>query len=305
MTRQQRGLVLGLLSYLLWGFLSLFWKLLAGIDSYTVLSYRVLWTCLTMLAYLLLSGQGKRCKQEIRSLFSQKKLFFRMLGAAFFIALNWLVYIFAVSQGRATEASLGYYIMPLISVALSCLIFREKLGRPTLLALVLASCGLGILIIQLGYLPGISLILSFSFALYGVLKKGGGLSSDVCMLIESAFVLPFAGIYLLFFAQRSMLDFSLLENFLLIISGLVTAIPLLLFSESLKRAPLNLISFMQYLNPTIQLIFALTLMGESLKSQQIWAFALIWLAILVFLLGQIGEFFLKNLQKELEFSENL
>ncbi|MEW4353983.1 EamA family transporter RarD [Streptococcus pneumoniae] len=286
MTKEGIGLGLGLLSYLLWGFLSLFWKLLGGIDSYAVFSYRIVWTCLTMICYMLFTKQSQRFCKELVTCIKQQQLRWRMLGASFFIALNWLVYIFAVSHAQATEASLGYYLMPLVSILLSLLVLKERLQGVTIFAILLAGLGILVLLFQTGYLPIVSLILSVSFAMYGLLKKEVSLSSDVCMLIESAVVLPFATVYLLFFAKTSMADYIVSENLMLMLSGLVTAIPLLLFAEALKRAPLSQISFLQYLNPTIQLMLALTVFGESIDHEQLPGFVLIWLAIAIFIIGQ-------------------
>ena len=154
-------------------------------------------------------------------------------------------------------------------------------------AVVLAFIGVLVLVINTGKLPIISLGLALSFGFYGLIKKGVKLSSDVAMLVESGFLLPFVAIYLIFFSPESFSSYSTLEMVLLAISGVVTAVPLLCFSEAVKRAPLNLIGFIQYLNPTIQLLVAILVFGETVSFGELKGFLFIWLAILVFVTGQI------------------
>ncbi|WP_307977160.1 EamA family transporter RarD [uncultured Streptococcus sp.] len=288
MKKTNLGLLIGLITYLMWGFLSLFWKLLSGVNSYNTFSYRIVFTVITMLIYMVLSGNTKRYQTELRQLFHNKKALGAMLFASIMIAINWLTYIFAVSHGQATEASLGYYIMPLVSIVLSLAVLHEHLSRSMVIAVLVALVGVGLLIYNTGHLPLISVTLALSFGIYGLLKKEVTLSSDVAMLVESAVITPFALIYLIFFAKESMVDYSAMENTLLIISGVVTAIPLLLFAEAVKRAPLNIIGFIQYINPTIQLLLAIFLFGEGITQGELSGFAFIWLAIIIFSLGQVN-----------------
>ena len=236
---------------------------------------------------MICSRSQQRYKRELQGLFTHKKSLLIMIMASFLISVNWLTYIYAVSHGQATQASLGYYIMPLVSILLSVIILRESLSRWMLLAILVAGLGVGLLIINTGQIPLISVTLAFSFGIYGLLKKNVVLSSDVAMLVESGLILPFALIYLLFFAKESMLDYSLFENGLLVFSGIITAFPLLLFAEALKRAPLNIIGFIQYINPTIQLLIALLIFHEQLVAGELVGFIFIWLAIGVFVTGQV------------------
>lgn len=154
-------------------------------------------------------------------------------------------------------------------------------------AVVLAFIGVLVLILNTGKLPMVSLGLALSFGFYGLIKKGVKLSSDVAMLVESGFLLPFIAVYLAFFSPESFSSYSSMEMFLLAISGVVTAVPLLCFSEAVKRAPLNLIGFIQYLNPTIQLLVAILIFGETVTVGELKGFIFIWIAILVFVAGQL------------------
>ena len=289
MTRKNQGLLFGLATYIQWGFLSLFWKLLAGVSAYSTFSWRIVFTVVTMLTYALVAKQNTRFKGELVELWQDKKALLRMLLASFLIAANWLIYIYAVGHGQATQASLGYYIMPIVSILFALIFLRESLSRSMWAAVVLAFIGVLVLVANTGKLP-VSLGLALSFGFYGLIKKGVRLSSDVAMLVESGLLLPFVAIYLIFFSPESFSSYSSLEMFLLVISGVVTAVPLLCFSEAVKRAPLNLIGFIQYLNPTIQLLVAILIFGETVSFGELKGFLFIWMAILVFVTGQIVTF---------------
>ena len=291
MTRKNQGLLFGLATYIQWGFLSLFWKLLAGVSAYNTFSWRIVFTVVTMLVYASVAKQNTRFKKElVEQLWQDKKALLRMLLANFLIAANWLIYIYAVGHGQATQASLGYYIMPIVSILFALIFLRESLSRTMWAAVVLAFIGVLVLVANTGKLPMVSLGLALSFGFYGLIKKGVRLSSDVAMLVESGLLLPFVAIYLVFFSPESFSSYSSMEMFLLAISGVVTAVPLLCFSEAVKRAPLNLIGFIQYLNPTIQLLVAILIFGETVSFGELKGFLFIWMAILVFVTGQIVTF---------------
>ena len=287
LTRKNQGLLFGLASYIQWGFLSLFWKLLAGVSAYNTFSWRIVFTVVTMLVYALITNQTTRFKGELVGLWQDKKALLRMLFASFLIAANWLIYIYAVGHDQATQASLGYYIMPIVSILFALVFLRESLSRSMWVAVVLAFIGVLVLVANTGKLPMVSLGLALSFGFYGLIKKGVRLSSDVAMLVESGLLLPFVAIYLVFFSPEAFSSYSSMEMFLLAISGIVTAVPLLCFSEAVKRAPLNLIGFIQYLNPTIQLLVAILIFGETVSFGELKGFLFIWVAILVFVTGQI------------------
>lgn len=225
MTRKNQGLLFGFASYIQWGFLSLFWKLLAGVSAYNTFSWRIVFTVVTMLVYALIANQTTRFKGELVGLWQDKKALLRMFLASFLIAANWLIYIYAVGHGQATQASLGYYIMPIVSILFALVFLRESLSRSMWVAVVLAFIGVLVLVVNTGKLPIISLGLALSFGFYGLIKKGVKLSSDVSMLVESGLLLPFVAIYLIFFSPESFSSYSSLEMFLLAISGIVTAVP--------------------------------------------------------------------------------
>lgn len=283
----KKGLLLAFGSYIAWGFLSIFWKLLSGVDAYEVFSYRILSTMLTMLLYFLFFGRMKKLKTEISGLLANKSELLSMILASFLISINWLVFIYAVGHGQATAASLGYYINPLFSVLLAVIFLKEKLEKFTKISLAFALLGVLILTIQSGHLPIISILLPISFGTYGLIKKNVTISSDVAMFVETIIVTPFVLIFILFFAKHTPSDYTVSQIIYLILSGIITAIPLLLFAEALKQAPLNVVGFVQYINPTIQLAVAIFLFHETFKLENLYGFTAIWLAIIVFTIGQV------------------
>ena len=283
----KKGLLLAFGSYIAWGFLSIFWKLLSGVDAYEVFSYRILSTMLTMLLYFLFFGRMKKLKTEISGLLANKSELLSMILASFLISINWLVFIYAVGHGQATAASLGYYINPLFSVLLAVIFLKEKLENFTKISLAFALLGVLILTIQSGHLPIISILLPISFGTYGLIKKNVTISSYVAMFVETIIVTPFVLIFILFFAKHTPSDYTVSQIIYLILSGIITAIPLLLFAEALKQAPLNVVGFVQYINPTIQLAVAIFLFHETFKLENLYGFTAIWLAIIVFTIGQV------------------
>ena len=291
----KKGLLLAVGSYVSWGFLSIFWKFLSDIDSYEVFAYRIVSTLITMGLYFVLFGRVGKLKGELSSLVSDKRELISMILASFLISINWIVYIYAIAHGQATAASLGYYINPLFSVLLAVVFLKEKLNNFTKVSLLLALSGVAILAIQGGKLPVIALILPLSFGTYGFIKKNVTLSSEVAMFVETLVVMPFILVFLLFFAKHSVVDYSPNQLMLLAVSGIVTAIPLLLFAEALKYAPLNVVGFVQYLNPTIQLAIAIFIFHEPFKFENLYGFMAIWIAILVFIIGQM--ILLKKIRK--------
>lgn len=283
----KKGILLAIGSYIAWGVLSIFWKYLGKIDSYEVFSYRILFTLLTMFVYFLVSGKTSKLKKELKTLGCAKRELVSMMLASFFLSINWIVYIYAVANHQATAASLGYYINPLFSVFLAVVLLKEKLMFATKFSIGLALFGVVILAIQAGQIPIVSLLLPITFGTYGFIKKNVVLSSDVSMFFEMLVVSPFVFSFLIFFAKHQLTDYSTLDQGMLVLSGIITALPFLLFAEALKLAPLNVVGFAQYLNPTIKLVIAIFLFHEPFKVENLYGFMAIWLSILVFMIGQI------------------
>ncbi|MBP1045254.1 EamA family transporter RarD [Enterococcus sp. BWM-S5] len=282
MKEQKKGIILGLAAYILWGIIPLYWKLLPTVNSMDILCYRIVWSFLFMGIYILITKRGLAFMQEVKSVLRDRKKVIGIVAAAILISINWFTFIYSVSQGRVTEASLGYYMNPLVNVLLGTVILKERLNRAGIVACLLALTGVLLLTIQTGVVPYASLIMAFSFSFYGLMKKKIEISSYTGLTLETFVILPIALVYLFFFSEKGFMAYEININLLLMGAGIVTAIPLLLFAEAAKRISYIIVGFIQYINPTIMLLFAVFLFKEPYTSAQFTAFGFIWLGIAVF-----------------------
>ena len=277
----RRGLGYGIAAYGLWAIIPLFWKLLAHIDPLEVLAHRVIWGALTFVIIVRFMGVGP----ELRAAIRERRTLAVMALSGTLLAINWGIFILAVSTDRLLDASLGYFINPLVSVALGTIVLHERLRRLQWLAIVTAIAGVALLSWQVGGLPWISLILAFSFGSYGLVRKTAKVDSLIGSTIESALLVPLALAYLTIVAVQGggrLGHADALEHGLLISTGVVTAGPLLLFTSAARRLPLSTIGFLQYLTPTGQFLLALLLFHEPFTANKLLAFGLIWIALGVF-----------------------
>lgn len=282
---QGLGVLAALGAYIIWGFLPLYWKLLSHVSAGEVLAHRVIWSFLLMVLILLILGKFRSFIKEVKMILTTKKQLLMMLLAAFFISINWFTFIWAVTNEMLVETSLGYYINPLVSVVLGLFIFKEKLTRWQMISFVLATIGVLILVIYTGGIPLISLILAFSFAFYGLIKKISKVSALTGLAVETLMVTPIALLYLIF-VHASFRDAFYLQSEttlgLLIGAGAATAVPLLLFATGAKRIPLSMIGFLQYLAPTIMLFFGIFLFNEPFSKIHLAAFSFIWAGLAIY-----------------------
>lgn len=292
MSDEQRGIWNAVLAYVIWGVFPLFWKLLGHVSSMEVLASRIIWSCVITTIFIVVIGQRKKLAADLRFLWQTKKQFLSLFAASMMISLNWFIYIWAVSNEQILQASLGYYINPLISVLFGLLFFKEKLSRATIVAVLIAAVGVVVLTTQTGTVPWISLTLALSFAVYGVLKKKIVLDATRGLAMETLFVLPLALMYLAYLASRGELVFlhmNVTTDVLLIISGAVTAIPLVLFAKSAKQIPLYLMGFIQYLSPTLGLLIGVFIYKEPFTTIDLVAFSCIWAALVLFSVSKVVE----------------
>ena len=277
-----RGLWYGLTAYGIWGFLPLYWKALSDVPAIEILCHRMVWS-LVFVAGLLLYRQRWSWLQQLRN----GRIIATFVAAAALLSVNWFVYIWAVNVGHVVETSLGYFINPLVNVALGVLFFRESLRRGQWIAVALAVLGVLYLTITYGALPWISLTLAFSFGIYGLLKKRAQLPALEGLSLETALLSGPALIYLLWVSYNGGGDFGHVDaatTLLLIGSGAATAIPLLCFAAAAQRIPLSVLGFLQYLAPTIQFILGIFLFNEPFTATRLIGFSIIWLALLVYTL---------------------
>lgn len=225
--------------------------------------------------------------QEVKELLKSRRHTIAIISAAFLISINWGVFIYTVSIGQVQQASLGYYINPLLNVLAGAFYLKEPLSRQAKLASLAALTGVVLLTIQTGVFPINSLLLATSFCLYGLTKKQLNLSAATSITLETLIIVPIGLIYLFFLSDVGFMNYSLMTNLLLMGAGIVTAIPLLLFATAVKKLSYITIGFLQYINPTIMLIMAIFLFHEPYQLPQFIAFAFIWLGIIIFVVGNL------------------
>src|SRR5690625_1940807 len=274
MNERNVGIIFTILSYLIWGFLPIYWKLLEHTTAGEILAHRIVWAFIFMLLLVVLSNNWSPFIHECKIVFQEKKKWISITGAAVIISINWLVYIWAVNNNFVVQASLGYYINPLISILLGIIILKERVTGRQIFAIILAAIGVIYLTIDFGVFPWIALVLATSFAVYGLLKKTINISATFGLTIETMIVTPIALIYLLTLSKQSFAlsaGFSL-TNSLLAGAGIMTAVPLLLFAFGARRIPLSMLGFLQYIAPTIMLLLGVLLYKEPFTSSHLVAF---------------------------------
>jgi len=284
-TRQGIGYALG--AYFIWGIAPAYFKLVKEVPPTEIMTHRVIWSALFMLVLITLS----RSWQQVRTVLAQPKKVLLLAVTAVTIGGNWLLFIWAVNNQHMLEASLGYFINPLINVVFGMLFLRERFRRLQWLAVLLATLGVLVQLWQFGSLPIIGLGLALSFAVYGLLRKKIQVDAQSGMLIETAWLFPLAAIYLFGFADSATSHLSanpMSLNFKLIAAGIVTTIPLMLFAAACARLRLSTVGFFQYLGPTLMFLLAVLFYGESLTPDKMVTFGFIWLALAVFIVDAIA-----------------
>lgn len=285
MATQQKGVLVALIAYIIWGVFPVFWKQLSAVSSIEVLLSRVIWAFVFTTIFIVIIGQGKNLQNDLKNLAKQKGQLIRLFFASVFISINWGVFIWAVNAGQILQSSLGYYINPLIMVLFGVIFFKEKLEKYTLIAIIIAAIGVCILAISYGEIPWIALTLAVTFAIYGVLKKKITLDATRGLAIETLFITPFAiigYIYLLLTTEISFVYDGFSTSSLLVLGGILTAIPLVLFAKGAQAIPLYLIGFIQFISPTMTFFIGVFVYDEPFTQVEVMAFSCIWLAVIIF-----------------------
>jgi len=268
-------------AYLLWGLFPLYWPLLAPSNALEVLAHRILWSLVVVVVLL---GLTRRTAQ-VRAIAGDRRRLVQLALAAVFVAVNWGTYIYGVSSGQVVETSLGYFVNPIVTVLLGVVVLGERLRPAQWTALGAAFVAVVVLTVENGSPPWIALVLAFSFGFYGLLKKTAGTGAIEGLAVETAVLLPVAAAYV------TVLGVSGAGTFgsegpghagLLALSGLVTAVPLLLFGAAASRVPLTTLGVLQYLAPTIQFLLGVTLFDEPLPLVKLLGFVLVWLGVVLF-----------------------
>lgn len=271
------GLVYALISYGIWGVFPLYWKILLHVPSQQILAHRIVWSLLFLFVIL----AWRRERLFLQYLSSPKTLGTLILTGAL-IGTNWFTYIYAVNNDHIVDASLGYYINPIVNVFLGTVFLKERLNRMQVIALAFAFAGVGFLTFHYGKLPIISLILAFTFGLYGLIRKKANLQSMPGLMVETLLLAPVALWYLWHVNSQGIGAFShqsLLFDALLILGGPVTALPLFWFGIAATRIPLSTLGFIQYLSPTIQLFIGIFIFSEPFNLAYLTSFMLVWVGL--------------------------
>ncbi len=279
----RKGVWLAIGAYFIWGIFPLYWKQVHQVPASEILGHRIVWSLAFMVGMLALG-------QDLPALWGalRNPLIWRTyILAGSLLAVNWFTYIWAVNNGYVVEASLGYFINPLLSVLLGVVFLKEKLRRPQWVAVLLAFAGVLYLTFGYGALPWIALVLAGSFGLYGLVKKTSPLNARLGLTLEMMVLfLPALG-YLIYLDQQGRAFFghqSLTTTTLLALAGVVTAVPLLMFGAAARSIPLSLVGFLQYLAPTLQFLIGVFVYHEPFPFERLVGFGLVWLALLIYAL---------------------
>lgn len=281
-SEQSVGLASGLAAYGLWGVLPLYFALVAAAHPVELVANRVVWSLVFCAVLVTATRQWGR----LRRLAADRRAIGWLTLAACLIAVNWLTFTFAVLGGNALEASLGYFINPLVSTALGVVLLGERLSRLQWLAVAIALAAVLVLAIGHGSVPWVALTLAFSFGLYGFAKKkiGPGATAVTGLTLETAVLVLPAGAVMVWFAASGTATLTALgpaHFWLLAASGVITATPLLFFGAAASRLPLSMIGTLQYIAPLMQFVIALTIFGEPMPLERWIGFSLVWVAIVV------------------------
>lgn len=277
----QRGLPYALAAYGIWGFVPLFFKLLESVPPVEVLAQRIVWSLPLCFVIMLF----RRQIGEYIAVLKDGRVLRLLLASSLLIALNWLVYIYAILTDHVLAASLGYYLNPLVNVLLGMVFLGERLSRLQAVAVVIAAIGVAILLAGALDTLWISLTLALSFGTYGLIRKVVPVGSLPGLAVETTLLLPLAVVvvgYYLWIGDGRGFGADVEISWLLAAAGVVTAVPLLLFATAARRMSYAALGFVQYLAPTLQFLLGLFIFNEPLKPAQLFCFVLIWISIAVF-----------------------
>jgi chloramphenicol-sensitive protein RarD len=280
------GVWYAIAAYVAWGVLPLYWKTLKHVPAREILAYRIIWSFI----FLFLFNTIRKRWPEFRQAYANRRDRISSMISAVIIGTVWFVYILAMITDHVVEASMGYYINPLISVVLGVIFLKERLSLWQNVAFVLAILGVAILTVQYGRVPWIALSLAVGFGLYGLMRKTSRVGSIKGLTAETAFLSPLALVYVLFLLygkSSSVMSATATTHLLLMGAGIVTAVPLVWFAKGARRIPLSMIGFFQYLAPTISLFLGIFVFKEPFTKTHLVSFSLIWIALIIYTISQV------------------
>ena len=273
-------------AYLAWGTFPLYFRSLHGVPAPEILSHRILWSVVFVVSLVTALRRWRVVLPPLRSAATVR----RLAVSAVFISLNRLVYIWAVNAGRVLEASLGYFVNPLVTVALGVVFLREPITRRQLAAVVLAAAGVAVLVIRAHVFPWVALALAFTFGIYGLVRKRVAVDAMAGLLVEVLILSPLALAYVAWLHRAGAGHFGAAPRHtaLLALSGAVTAVPLIWFALGVQRLRLSTVGLLQYINPTVQLALAVLLFGEPFTAGHALAFGCIWVSLAIYTWEALG-----------------
>lgn len=284
--RSRQGVFFAIAAYTMWGVAPVYFKWLESVPALEILSHRIIWSFILVLALILILGRAGRLKPVLQN----KKQMLRLALATCLLGGNWFLFIWAINNDHILDASLGYYINPLLNVAIGMAFFGERMRNMQLVAIALAVTGVLIQVISFGSVPWVALALACSFAIYGAIRKRLPIDSMTGLWLETLILLPAVLVYMVFFASSSAADMTQNTwqiNTLLVAAGVVTTAPLLCFTAAAQRIRYSTLGFFQYIGPSLMFILAVWVYGEPLATDKLVTFGIIWLALAIYSLDTV------------------
>lgn len=274
------GVLYGVGAYVWWGMVPIYFKAIAHVQPLEVLTHRIVWSVLLLFGMIKLSGRMANVMRILRD----RQTMLLLTGSTLLLACNWLTFIYAVISEQILQASLGYFINPLVNIALGYLVLGERMRRPQLISVSLATLGVGYLTYVGGVFPWISLAVAFSFGFYGLLRKIARADALVGLTVETTLLTPAAIAYFAFLSAKGTAAFGegWKISFLLFLGGAITTIPLLWFANAARRLRLSTVGILQYIAPSMQFLLAVLFYGEPFEDHHVVSFSLIWSALLLY-----------------------
>lgn len=274
------GVLFALAAYGMWGFAPIYFKLLMDLPAPDILVHRIVWSVAVLIVLVTFTGKFA----SVRAALKNNRVVQILLLSGVLLAINWLLFIWAINNDHLLDASLGYYINPLINVFLGRIFLAERLRMLQKIAVGLAIFGVGAMVLSYGDLPWIALVLAVSFGFYGLLRKQVAVDSLPGLMIETIMMLPFAIGYWIFFGAElsNMLTNPMSFNLLLLGAGIITTAPLLCFTAAARRIRYSTLGFFQYIGPSIMFLLAIFVYGEPLEEVRLFTFGFVWFALLLF-----------------------
>ncbi|WP_415894604.1 EamA family transporter RarD [Neptuniibacter sp. PT34_22] len=277
----QKGIYYAVAAFVMWGLVPVYFKAVDDVPAFEVLAHRVVWSVVFLGLFLLLKGK----LNELTTLRNSPKILLSLGLSALVISINWLVFIWAVSEQRIVETTLGYFINPLINIVFGFFIFSERLRFLQWIAVAIATVAVLYQIILIGELPWVALTLATSFSIYSVLRKKIPIDSITGLLVETLWLFPMALVYMIWLSSQSnfvLLNGSTEIQVLLLAAGLVTSLPLIAFAAGARRLSLTMVGLLQYIGPSIAFLIAVFYYNEPMDQNRLITFVMIWIALAIF-----------------------